>query len=298
MRIEQILESSQEPIFSFEFFPPKTDEAEAQLHQALQTLVPLNPAYVSVTYGAGGSSRDRTINVISQMREEHGLEAMAHFTCVGATKDEIREVLQKMSDAGINNVLALRGDPQGDDTKFTPVPGGLASSTELTELIQNEFDFAIAGAAYVEPHPDSNSLEDDVAAAKAKVAAGAQLLITQLFFDNRDYFSFVERMRSEGVTVPIVPGLLPITAIGQLRGFAKRIGASVPVELEREFELRADDPDAVADLGVAYATLQASQLLEGGAPGIHFYTMNRSPATRAILSALRLTEPWKTSTTA
>ncbi|WP_320669121.1 methylenetetrahydrofolate reductase [NAD(P)H] [Patulibacter defluvii] len=295
MRIDEIIAAADEPSFSFEFFPPKTDEAEERLHEALETLRELRPSFVSVTYGAGGSGRDRTINVVKNLREQHGLEAMAHFTCVGGTKDEIREILGQMRDAGIDNVLALRGDPPGGEGRFEPIPGGFGSSPELTRLIADEFDFTIGGAAYPEPHPDARHADDDVETAKAKVAAGARFLITQIFFDNRDYYAFVERLRAEGVDVPVIPGILPITAIGQARGFAKKIGARIPEGLERELDLREDDPDAIKDLGVSYATLQCADLLAHGAPGIHFITMNRSPSTRAILSSLRLHRPWERS---
>jgi methylenetetrahydrofolate reductase (NADPH) len=293
MRIDEIIETSDEPTFSFEFFPPKTDESEVLLHEALETLREMQPSFVSVTYGAGGSSRDRTINVVRNLRVEHGLEAMAHLTCVGATKDEIRTVLGQMRDAGIDNVLALRGDPPGGEEKFSPTPGGFASSPELTALIAEEFPFAVGGAAYPEPHPDARHEDDDVQTAKAKVEAGAKFLITQIFYDNADYFSFVNRLRDEGVDVPVIPGLMPITSIGQSRGFLAKIGARIPEGYRREIDAREDDPDAIKSLGISYATLQAAELLAQGAPGIHFITMNRSPATRAILSTLRLHRPWE-----
>ncbi|WP_022926841.1 methylenetetrahydrofolate reductase [NAD(P)H] [Patulibacter americanus] len=293
MRIDEIIETSDEPTFSFEFFPPKTDESEVLLHEALETLREMQPSFVSVTYGAGGSSRDRTINVVRNLRVEHGLEAMAHLTCVGATKDEIRTVLSQMRDAGIDNVLALRGDPPGGEEKFSPTPGGFGSSPELTALIAEEFPFAVGGAAYPEPHPDARHDDDDVQTAKAKVEAGAKFLITQIFYDNADYFSFVNRLRDEGIDVPVIPGLMPITSIGQSRGFLKKIGARIPEGYRRELDAREDDPDAIKSLGISYATLQAAELLAQGAPGIHFITMNRSPATRAILSTLRLHRPWE-----
>lgn len=293
MRIDEIIETSPDPTFSFEFFPPKTDEAESLLHEALETLRELEPSFVSVTYGAGGSSRDRTIKVVRNLRVEHGMEAMAHLTCVGATKDEIRTVLGQMRDAGIDNVLALRGDPPGGEEKFSPTEGGFASSPELTALIQDEFPFCVGGAAYPEPHPDARHDDDDVQTAKAKVEAGARFLVTQIFYDNSDYFSFVGRLREEGIDVPVIPGLMPITSIGQSRGFLKKIGARIPEGYRRELDLREDDPEGVKSLGISYATLQAAELLAQGAPGIHFITMNRSPATRAILSTLRLHRPWE-----
>ncbi len=297
MRIDEILAASPEPTFSFEFFPPKTDEAEAHLHAALDDLTAMAPSFVSVTYGAGGSSRDRTINVVRNLRVEHGLEAMAHLTCVGATKDEIRAVLGQMREAGIDNVLALRGDPPGGEEQFSPTPGGFASSPELTALLTEEFPFCVGGAAYPEPHPDSRHDDDDVQTAKAKVEAGARFLITQIFYDNADYFSFVQRLRDEGIDVPVIPGLMPITAIGQSRGFLAKIGAKIPDAYRRELDAREDDPDALRSLGISYATLQAAELLAAGAPGIHFITMNRSPATRAILSTLRLQRPWDRAAT-
>ncbi len=293
MRIDEIIETSADPTFSFEFFPPKTDEAEALLHEALETLRELDPSFVSVTYGAGGSSRDRTIKVVRNLRVDHGLEAMAHLTCVGATKDEIRTVLGQMREAGVDNVLALRGDPPGGEEKFSPTEGGFASSPELTALIAEEFPFAVGGAAYPEPHPDARHDDDDVQTAKAKVQAGAKFLITQIFYDNSDYFSFVRRLRDEGIDVPVIPGLMPITAIGQSRGFLAKIGARIPESYRRELDAREDDPEAIKSLGISYATLQAAELLAQGAPGIHFITMNRSPATRAILSTLRLHRPWE-----
>ena len=297
MRIDEIIAASPEPTFSFEFFPPKTDEAEAHLHAALDDLTAMAPSFVSVTYGAGGSSRDRTINVVRNLRVEHGLEAMAHLTCVGATKDEIRAVLGQMREAGIDNVLALRGDPPGGEEQFSPTPGGFASSPELTALLTEEFPFCVGGAAYPEPHPDSRHDDDDVQTAKAKVEAGARFLITQIFYDNADYFSFVQRLRDEGIDVPVIPGLMPITAIGQSRGFLAKIGAKIPDAYRRELDAREDDPDALRSLGISYATLQAAELLAAGAPGIHFITMNRSPATRAILSTLRLQRPWDRAAT-
>jgi methylenetetrahydrofolate reductase (NADPH) len=293
MRIDEIIETSPDPTFSFEFFPPKTDEAEALLHEALETLRELSPSFVSVTYGAGGSSRDRTIKVVRNLRVEHGMEAMAHLTCVGATKDEIRTVLQQMREAGIDNVLALRGDPPGGEEKFSPTPGGFASSPELTALVQEEFPFCVGGAAYPEPHPDARHDDDDVQTAKAKVEAGAKFLVTQIFYDNSDYFSFVQRLRDEGVDVPVIPGVMPITSIGQSRGFLTKIGARIPEAYRKELDAREDDPDAIKSLGISYATLQSAELLAQGAPGIHFITMNRSPATASILATLRLHRPWE-----
>ncbi len=293
MRIDEILADRGEPVFSFEFFPPKDDDGERRLFEALEQLRPLAPSFVSVTWGAGGSTREKTLDIVARIRADHDLEAMAHFTCVGATVEELHSALRQMRDAGLENVLALRGDPPQGESAFVPAEGGLASSTELVALVAGQYDFCIAAGAYPEVHPESRDHDSDLLHLKEKVDAGARVLITQLFFDNRDYFRFVERARAVQIEVPIVPGIMPITNVAQIRRITAMCGARIPVGLQAELERRADEPAAVADLGVSYATLQCAQLLAGGAPGIHFYTLNRSPATRAILSALRLTRPWE-----
>lgn len=292
MRIDRIIQESDEPPFSFEFFPPKTEEGEANLFEAIEQLVPLNPAYVSVTYGAGGSTRDKTIEIVSRIRDEYGIEAMAHFTCVEASVDDLRSTLDELRERGVENVLALRGDPPGGG-EWTKAEGGLEYSRELVELISGDYEFAIGAAAFPEVHIDATSPEDDLRHLKAKVDAGADFLITQLFFDNGAYFDFVARAREIGIDVPIVPGILPITNIAQLERITSLCGAKIPAGLQAELDARAEDPEAVVQFGVAYATLQCAELLAGGAPAIHFYTLNRSPATRAIVSALRLLRPWE-----
>ncbi len=293
MRIDDIMRASEDPIFSFEFFPPKTEAGERNLFEAIAALRPLEPAYVSVTYGAGGSTRDKTIEVVNRIREEHGLEAMAHFTCVGATVPELRGTLDELTRIGVDNVLALRGDPPQGQEEWTKTEGGLEYSRELVELIRGDYPFAIGAACFPETHIHATSAEDDLRHLKAKVDAGVDFLVTQLFFDNAAYFDFVERARAIGIETPIVPGVLPITNIAQLTRITSMCGATIPPGLMGELDLRAEDPDAVLQLGVAYATLQCAELLAGGAPGIHFYTLNRSPATRAILSALKLRRPWE-----
>jgi methylenetetrahydrofolate reductase (NADPH) len=292
MRIDQILAGG-EPVFSFEFFPPKTEAGEGNLERALAELRTLEPAFVSVTYGAGGSTREKTIEIVKRIREEYGLEAMAHFTCVGATVAELRGTLAEMRDAGIDNVLALRGDPPAGEEVWSKTDGGLEYSRELVELISADYPFAIGAACFPETHIHAESPQADLEHLAEKVAAGADFLITQLFFDNAAYFDFLARARHAGITVPIIPGIMPITGAGQIARMADRCGASIPAGLRRELETRAEDPEGVLDFGVAYATLQCSELLAAGAPGIHFYTLNRSPATRAILGALKLTRPWE-----
>jgi methylenetetrahydrofolate reductase (NADPH) len=292
MRIDEILAAGS-PVFSFEFFPPKTAEGERNLYAALAELRTLEPSFVSVTYGAGGSRREKTIEIVKRIREEYGLEAMAHFTCVGATSAELRETLEEMQLAGIDNVLALRGDPPKGEEAWIKTEGGLEYSRELVELISEDYPFAIGAACFPETHIHASSPESDLEHLVEKVEAGVDFLITQLFFDNAVYFDFVARARAAGVAVPIIPGVIPITRVGQVEGMAAMCGASIPDGLRRELHARGEDAEAVLDFGVAYATLQCSELLEAGAPGIHFYTLNRSPATRAILSALKLAKPWE-----
>ena len=292
MRIDDLLGSSDEPVFSFEFFPPKTPEGEENLYRALQELRRLEPAFVSVTYGAGGSTRTKTIEIVKRINQEYGLEAMAHFTCVGATVADLRATLDEMRDAGISNVLALRGDPPAGQDEWRKTEGGLEFSRELVELIGADYDFAIGGACFPETHIHATTPEDDLRYLKEKVDAGARFLITQLFFDSAVYFEFVERARAIGIDVPIVPGVMPIQDVRQIERMATLSGSDIPPGLRTALEARADQPEAARDLGVAFATLQCAELLRGGAPGIHFYTLNRSPATRAILSALKLMRPW------
>ncbi|HEY8583338.1 MAG TPA: methylenetetrahydrofolate reductase [NAD(P)H] [Capillimicrobium sp.] len=291
MRIDELF-GGREPVFSFEFFPPKTPEGEGNLYRAIEELRPLDPAYVSVTYGAGGSTRDKTLEIVTRIRREFGLEAMAHFTCVDATVDELRETLDRFRAEGVENVLALRGDPPPGQDEWTATEGGFEHVQELVGLLAADYDFAIGGACFPETHIHATSPEEDLRYLKAKVDAGVQFLITQLFFDNAVYEDFVARARDIGIDVPIVPGIMPITNVKQIERMTALCGSELPAAIVSELHARADDPEAVIDFGVAYATLQCAELLAMGAPGIHFYTLNRSPATRAILSALKLMRPW------
>jgi methylenetetrahydrofolate reductase (NADPH) len=291
MRISEILEQRR-PVFSFEFFPPKTDEGQRTLESTLEVLRGDAPDYVSMTYGAGGTTRNITVELTRWIKQDLGIEAMAHLSCVGEPADRLAEILAEIEAAGVQNVLALRGDPPRGETQWTPHPGGLHYSVELIRLIRERHDFCVGAACFPEIHPDAPDRASDLGYARAKQEAGAGFLITQLFFDNELYFEFVEEARAAGVVVPIIPGIMPITNLGQIKRFTEMCGASIPAELEDQLNGRADDPEAVAELGVAYATLQCSDLLARGAPGIHFYTLNRSPATRAILAALRAAHPW------
>jgi methylenetetrahydrofolate reductase (NADPH) len=287
MKIRTRLNPSQ-PCFSFEFFPPKTPEGEKQLWETLDDLRSLEPGFVSVTYGAGGSTRDRTIELVSHIKERTGIEAMAHLTCVGHTREEIAEVLARLAKARIENVLALRGDPPKGQTAFQRPEGGFGYAHELVEFVsQQELGFCIGGAAYPEGHPETASREADLSHLKRKVDAGCDFAITQLFFDNAFYFDFVERARRVGINIPIVPGIMPITNVEQVTRFVRMCGATVPMRLQLELEKVRDDPTAVMQLGVAHATVQCLELLQRGVPGIHFYTLNRSPASRMIVTALR-----------
>jgi methylenetetrahydrofolate reductase (NADPH) len=274
------------PFFSFEFFPPRDDAAEQTLFGTIRALQPLDPGFVSITYGAGGSTRTRTVELAKRLRNDARLEVMAHLTCAGATRAELQTILDDLHRGGIENVLALRGDPPKGDGAFVAADGGLAFASDLVTLAKSQHAFCVGGACYPEKHPEAASLDADLAALCTKVRAGAEFLVTQLFFDNARYFEFVERARAWGITVPILPGLMPITNYEQIDRITKMCGARIPPNLRAELEDRRDDPKAVADFGVAYCTLQTADLLARGAPGIHFYTLNRSPATRAVVSAI------------
>jgi methylenetetrahydrofolate reductase (NADPH) len=295
MRVAELL-VQRRPVFSFEFFPPKSDEGQQTLERTLEVLRDDAPDFVSMTYGAGGTTRSSTVELTRWIKQDLGIEAMAHLSCVGEPRERLVKILQQIEAAGVENVLALRGDPPRGETRWRPHPGGLHYSVELIRLIKDRFDFCVGAACFPEVHPDAADRDSDLGYARAKQDAGAGFLITQLFFDNELYFDFVEDARAAGITVPIVPGIMPITNYGQIKRFTEMCGATIPGELERELNGRADDPEAVAELGVAYATLQCSDLLARGAPGIHFYTLNRSPSTRAILAALRAAHPWTRAT--
>ena len=299
MRITDLLRFARErgePVFSFEFFPPQTDQGVAALFQTVEALRPLAPAYVCVTYGAGGSTRLRTVDLVKRLKHETEIEAMAHVTCVGASRDELAAVLDELAAAGIRNVMALRGDPPRGQATFTPHPQGFRYASELVAFIRSQperWTFCLGGAAYPEGHLETRDLVTDLENLKRKVDAGIDFLVTQLFFDNTRYFEFVARAQAAGIAVPMLPGIMPIQTVEQIERMTRMCGASIPRLLRAAMDVRRSDPDAARDLGLAHATLQAADLLRRGAPGIHFYTLNRSPSTRAILSALRIAEPWR-----
>ncbi len=292
MRIDEIIKQSEQPVFSFEFFPPKSEEGERNLREAIEKLAPLEPSFVSITRRAG-STTERTVELTRWMKQELGLEAMSHLTGYGSTPEELRGILDRAVEAGIENVLALRGDPPQGQPDWAPENESIQHASELIGLIAHDYSFCVGAACYPEVHVESPDRDSDIRALQAKAGAGARFFISQLFFDNDVYFEFVDAVRAAGIEQPIIPGLMPITNIEQIRRMTALSGASIPKGLIAQLELRAGDPDTVLELGVAHATLQAADLLARGAPGIHFYTLNRSPSTRAILSALKISRPWE-----
>ena len=288
MRIVDLYKNARKPVFSFEFFPPKTDEGRTALLDTVGELGTLGPAFVSVTYGAGGSTRDRTIELVTTIKRSIGIEAMAHLTCVGSSSSELDQVLDRLVEGGIENVIALRGDPPQGETSFRPHPDGLAHASDLVRMIRRaKRPFSLAAAAYPETHVESTSPDDDLVHLVDKVSAGVDVLITQLFFDNNCYFDFVERARRAGITVPIVPGIMPVTNLAQIERFTRLCGATIPAALRAELEPHRDDSQSVVRIGVEHATRQCRELLAAGAPGVHFYTLNRSQSTRRILETLQ-----------
>ncbi len=288
------------PCYSFEFFPPKTEAGQGALFDTLRELKELEPGFVSVTYGAGGSTQRGTTEIVSRIKHEVGIEAMAHLTCIGHSKDELSGVLDRLQGEGIQNVLALRGDPPVPPggkratlpSLFQPEAGGFRFSGELMRFIRegrrdNRWTFCLGGACYPEGHMECPSRDEDLIHLVEKVSAGAEFLLTQLFFDNAFYFDFVQRAQAARIRVPIVPGIMPITNFEQIDRFTRMCGATLPMRLRLQLERYQNDPDAVLQLGVAHATVQCMELLSRGAPGIHFYTLNRSRATRMIVTALK-----------
>jgi methylenetetrahydrofolate reductase (NADPH) len=275
------------PTFSFEFFPPKTDAGEQSLWQAIRELEPLQPGFVSVTYGAGGSTRDRTVRVTRRIADETTLTPMAHLTCVGSSTDDVLAILRQYADAGVHSILALRGDPPGGSgSRFEPHPDGPANATELVGLIRSVGSFEVGVAAFPEGHPESRDLDHDARVLAAKAEAGASFAVTQFFFDAEHYLRLVDRVRTLGCDLPIVPGLMPVTNVAQIERFTALMGTDFPRDLAQRLHAVGDDDDAVRRVGVEVATELASRLLAEGAPGLHFFTLNRSTATREVHAAL------------
>ena len=293
MRIDEML-ASKGPVFSAEFFPPKTEEGRQTLFETVDVLGKLGPNFFSVTYGAGGATREGTVEITKAIRDEYGAEAMAHLSCVGETKEALQEIVEEIAGAGIENILALRGDPPRGESDFEQPEGGLGSASELAKMINETHpEIAIGGACFPEVHPEAPSLEADLAYLKTKVENGATFLITQLFYDNQLYFDFVPSARAAGIDVPIIPGIMPMTSFAQIARITELCEATIPEALRGAMEALGGDERAEFELGVAYASQQAADLLRRGAPGIHFYALNRWPATRAILAALQASRPWE-----
>jgi methylenetetrahydrofolate reductase (NADPH) len=291
MRIDEIL-ASRRPVFSVEFFPPKTEEATEGLYATARELKELEPDFVSVTYGAGGSTRDGTVEITRALKEM-GFETMAHLSCVGETTEGLAATLDRIEAAGIENVFALRGDPPRGQEDFVQPEGGLGSAAELAAFIAEGWDFTIGGACFPEVHPEAPDLDTDLTYLKTKVEAGANFLVTQLFFDNSVYFDFVAAARAKGIEVPILAGVIPVAGFAQTKRICELCDATIPPRLVEAFRACDGDEKAEFELGVAFAAQQCAELLIAGAPGIHFYALNRAPATRAVLGALRASRPWE-----
>lgn len=274
---------------SIEVFPPKSEQGDAALYETLDRLRPYQPAFVSCTYGAGGSTRLRTVDICRTIQARFGLSSTAHFTCVGSTREELLDWLRLAVQAGIGNIMALRGDPPQGATEFKPVAGGLAHANELVSLIRTAHpELGIGVAGYPEKHPEAPSLAVDLDNLKRKVDAGADAVFTQLFFDNRSYLSFVDRCRRSGIRVPIVPGIMPITEFARIKRITALCGAVIPAPLAQRLEAVQDDKAAQFEVGVEYAIEQCRELVSAGVPGIHFYVLNRSEATEQILRTLKI----------
>ena len=287
------------PILSFEFFPPKDDIGFWDLYRTIEALKPLAPAYVSVTYGSGGSTRRKTLDLVTRIKSDIGLEGMAHLTCVGANRAQIASLLDDLKQHGVENILALRGDPPEGQTSYTPEPDGFSYAGELIEFIRSRADMCVAAACYPETHPEAPGAQADLDHLKRKVDAGVDFLITQLFFDNRDFLEFRERAEQAGIDVPLVAGIMPVLSLKQIKRFTGMCGAKIPAELLSRIEGVEDDPEAVRHIGMYHATQQCIELIEQGVAGIHFYTLNRSTATRAIYQLIKtMVKPIPASTSA
>ena len=274
---------------SFELFPPKTAAGEQELFRHLAQLVPFRPSYVTCTYGAGGSTRDKTLEIVEQVRQRHGLPVASHLTCVGATIDDLRAYLAEATRRKIDNIVALRGDPPQGENAFRPVAGGFSFACEMVGLIRQEFPhFGIAVAGYPETHREAHSPAADLDNLRRKVDCGADIVITQLFYDNEDFFQFRQRCQQVGIGVPIVPGILPVTSLAQIQRITSLCGARLPATFVDALAAQGDDVEGQFAVGVEFATRQVQGLVDAGIPGVHFYVLNKSPATAAVLGAVTL----------
>jgi len=287
MKLSDILAAADKPLISCEFFPPKTDQGETNLWQCLNELRSINPAYISVTYGAGGTTQNRTKGIVTRIKEETGLSPVAHLTCVGASKEQLAELLAEYRAAGIENILALRGDaPTGSD-HFETTSGGFSYATDLIAFLRSQGDFSIACATYPEGHPESRGgVADDIRYLKMKQDNGADCAVTQYFFDNDTFFRFRDATEKAGITIPIIPGIMPVSNFDQIVRFSGMCGASIPDWMSQKMQPIKEDLQAVQALGIELAAKQCRELLQAGAPGLHFYTLNKSAATIAIRNQL------------
>lgn len=290
--IDELLATAERPLYSFEFFPPATAQAERTLWRSIRELESLGPDFISVTYGANGSTRDRTINVTRKISEETILRTMGHLTCVSQSVQDVRRVVGAYADAGVRHILAVRGDPPGGPTApWQPHPDGLDNATELVRLVASLGNFCIGVAAFPDIHPEKRDAALDAQLLVDKAEAGASFAITQLFFDPNSYFELVDRVRALGCDLPIIPGIQPVTNITQIERFAELSGADLPEALVARLRRHEDDPESVRAVGIEVATELCAALLDGGAPGLHFFTLNRSTATRAIWANLQTSHP-------
>jgi methylenetetrahydrofolate reductase (NADPH) len=272
---------------SFELFPPKTPAAEAALWDNLKHLMDFGPDVVTCTYGAGGSTRDKTLDIVEQTKRRFGIRVASHLTCVGSTVEQLQAYLNDVQSRGIENIVALRGDPPRGETAFTPIEGGLRYASELVELIRREFpNLGIAVAGYPETHQEALSPQADLENLQRKVAAGGHCVVTQLFFDNRDFFRFRDRCQELAINVPIIPGILPVTNLAQIQRISSLCKAKLPPEFVAELS-RRDDADWQFAAGVRWAARQVQELIDASVPGVHFYVLNKSPATVAVLNEVR-----------
>lgn len=280
----KIIEKLQQdtPSFSFEFFPPKADVGFWDLYKTILDLKSIDPTYVSVTYGAGGSTRQKTVDLVRRIKKDAGIEPVAHLTCVGATRNEIAEVVDELVAGNVRNILALRGDPPAGEKEFKQPEGGFAHASDLVTFLKDRYDLCIAGACHPEAHPESPDLKTDLTNLKRKIDAGCDYLVTQLFFDNTDFFRFRDEAHKMGIDVPIIVGIMPILSVKQVKRFTQMCGASIPKTLLSQIEAVEDDNEAVRQVGCIHALRQCEDLIANGVSGLHFYTLNRSTATRAI----------------
>ena len=285
--IADLLQAGERPLYSFEFFPPRDEIQQRQLWQAVRELEALGPDFVSVTYGASGSTRDRTITATEAIAQHTTLRSMAHLTCASQSRDQLRRVIGSYAASGVRHVLAIRGDmPGGPTVPWVSHPEGLNNATELVAMVRELGNFCVGVAAFPDPHPEHHDPDLDARILVAKAEAGASFAITQLFFTAADYFALVDRVRKLGSDLPIIPGIMPITGYSQVKRFAELSGAALPSSVTERIEAVADDPDEVRKVGIAVATELSEELLNGGAPGLHFFTQNRSRATREIYANL------------